>query len=61
MLSFSPLRWPRCKPDTPCLAGDLATVFMLEDRVTARTDAGQDCLSGSPSCIPNTIDSLAKV
>ena len=34
---------------------------MLEDRVTARTDAGQDCLAGSPNCIPSTADTLAKV
>ena len=34
---------------------------MLEDRVTMRTDAGQDCLDGSPNCIPYTPDALAEV
>ena len=43
------------------LAGDLATLFMLEDRVSARTDAGQDCLDGSPTCIPYSPTYLAQV
>ena len=48
-------------PTRISFAGDLATVFMLEDRVTARTDSGQDCLDGSPNCLPWSPEALSEV
>ena len=38
-----------CSNDCSWLAGDLATLFMLEDRVTVRTNAGQDTNEFDPT------------
>lgn len=40
-----------------CGAGDLATMFVLEDRVTARTNSGDDEPEGNPNNIPD-VDSI---
>ena len=40
--------------ETHCHAGDLATVFMLEDRVSARTNAGGDSNEFDPASAPDS-------
>ena len=44
------------KPSVPIVAGDLATLFMLEDRTSARTNAGEDSNEFDPATIPSSSD-----
>ena len=37
----------------PTVAGDLATIVALEDRLTARTNAGEDEPTGNPTNVPS--------
>ena len=40
----------------PACLGDLATMFMLEDRVSARTNAGGDSNEFDPATAPDSTD-----
>lgn len=42
-------------------AGDLATMFVLEDRVTARTNSGDDEPEGNPNNIPDAEAVVASI
>jgi phosphodiesterase/alkaline phosphatase D-like protein len=41
--------------------GDLATMFVLEDRVTARTNAGNDGPAGDPNNVPSASTVIARI
>lgn len=43
------------------IAGDLATMFVLEDRVTARTNSGDDAPEGDPNNIPDAEAVVASI